>query len=77
MQPYLSRARGTIAQMGAMGCLKLSSSLMFCTKLANLHVASNRISIVGGGALMKGIMEGLVDASAVLFVLVCVPAERI
>ena len=50
----LIRAVSWCYQMGAMGCLKLSSSLMFCTNLRNLHVASNRISIVGGGALMKG-----------------------
>ena len=36
------------------GALKLSSALMSCTNLRNLHVAGNRVSVVGGGALLKG-----------------------
>ena len=42
-------------KMGTLGALRLSTTLITCTNLRELHIAGNRISVKGGGAVVKAL----------------------
>jgi hypothetical protein len=42
-------------KMGVLGALRLSTALMPCTNLQHLHLRGNRVSVAGGGALIKAL----------------------